>query len=156
MVEEIHECFSMFDQIMEKHKVEKIKTIGDSYMAAGGIPTPNNTHAIDVVNAAMEIQQFMFERKNLKESVGEYFMEIRIGIHTGPVVAGIVGRNKFAYDIWGNTVNTASQIERSCEVGRVNISRTTYKLVKNKVNCEYRGKIETKNKGPLDMYYANC
>jgi ligand-binding sensor domain-containing protein/class 3 adenylate cyclase len=156
LVAEIHECFSAFDRIMQKHGVEKIKTIGDSYMAAGGLPTPNKTHSIDVVKAALEIQQFMYERKIKKQTTGKPFLEIRIGIHTGPVVAGIVGIKKFAYDIWGDTVNTASHMERSCDVGRVNISGATYELVKDSFNCAYRGKIEAKNKGMIDMYFVNC
>jgi class 3 adenylate cyclase len=156
LVAEINECFSAFDIILHKHGVEKIKTIGDSYMAAGGLPVPNKTHAVDVVNTALELQQFMHEHKRQKEAEGKYFLELRIGIHTGPVVAGIVGLKKFAYDIWGDTVNTASHMERSGEVGRVNVSGTTFELVKDTFHWEYRGKIEAKNKGMIDMYFINC
>ena len=154
LVGEINYCFSAFDNIIDKYGIEKIKTIGDSYMCAGGIPIENNTHPEDVVNAALEIRDFMnkqFSEKNLK---GEIPFEIRIGIHTGPVVAGIVGVKKFAYDIWGDTVNTASRMESSGEPGKVNISGATYEHIKEKFNCIYRGKVEAKHKGMVDMYYV--
>ncbi len=155
LVAEINTCFSAFDHIMQHYNVEKIKTIGDAYMAAGGLPTPNNTHAEDVVKAALEIQDFMRRHKAEREAAGKLFFEIRIGIHTGPVVAGIVGVKKFAYDIWGDTVNTASRMESSGTVGMVNISETTYGLVKDKFNCEYRGEVEAKGKGVMKMYFVN-
>ncbi len=154
LVKDLNECFSAFDHIMEKYGMEKIKTIGDSYMAAGGLPTPNRTHAEDAVKAAMEIREFIESGKADKLAKGEPFFEIRIGIHTGPVVAGIVGVKKFAYDIWGDTVNTASRMESSGEVGQVNISETTYALVKDKFNCVSRGKIVAKGKGEIEMYFV--
>mgnify|MGYP000078279922 CR=1 FL=1 len=154
LVAEINECFSAFDHIMQKHGVEKIKTIGDAYMAAGGLPTPNLTHAADVVDAALEIQHFMAEHKRKKEAEGKPGLEIRIGVHSGPVVAGIVGVKKFAYDIWGDTVNTASRMESSGETGRVNISSSTYALVKDRYHCVHRGKISAKGKGDIDMYFV--
>jgi ligand-binding sensor domain-containing protein/class 3 adenylate cyclase len=153
LVSDIHECFSAFDRIIEKHGIEKIKTIGDAYMAAGGLPVPNTTHAIDVVNAALEIAKFVEEGKAKKISENKPYFEIRIGVHTGPVVAGIVGVKKFAYDIWGDTVNTASRMESSGEAGKVNISETTYDMVKGRFNCLHRGKIQAKNKGEMSMYF---
>jgi class 3 adenylate cyclase len=156
LVRDIHECFSAFDRIMEKHGIEKIKTIGDSYMAAGGLPTPNSTHAMDVVKAALEILEFIEKgKKHRQDQVLPYF-EIRIGIHTGPVVAGIVGVKKFAYDIWGDTVNTASRMESSGEVGQVNISETTFALVKDGPGLTFtaRGKVQAKGKGEMEMYFV--
>jgi class 3 adenylate cyclase/putative methionine-R-sulfoxide reductase with GAF domain len=154
LVAQIHECFSAFDLIMEKYGVEKIKTIGDAYMAAGGLPTPNKTNAHDVVNAALAMNRYMHEHKRKKEAAGELFFEMRIGIHTGPVVAGVVGVKKFAYDVWGDTVNIASRMESCGVIGKVNISETTYALVKENFNCIYRGEIEAKNKGKMKMYFV--
>jgi len=154
LVAEIHTCFEAFDNIIGKHNIEKIKTIGDSYMCAGGLPVANTTNATDVVNAAMEIQQFMQHHLQQRKNEGKEVFEIRIGIHTGPVVAGIVGVKKFAYDIWGDTVNIASRMESSGEAGKVNISGSTYELVKEKFKCVHRGKIQAKNKGEIDMYFV--
>lgn len=155
LVNEIDFCFKNFDQIISKHNIEKIKTIGDSYMCAGGLPVQNDTNPEDVVKAALEIQEFMSELKMQRKSEGKPYFELRIGINTGPVVAGIVGIKKFQYDIWGDTVNIASRMESGGEVGRVNISQMTWEKVQDKFNCTYRGKIEAKNKGPIDMYFAD-
>ncbi len=154
LVDEIHECFSAFDEIMVRYGVEKIKTIGDSYMAAGGVPTPNDTHPYDVVQAAIEIREFMNELQIRKRKEGKTPFEIRIGIHTGPVVSGVVGANKFAYDIWGDTVNLASRMETSGEPGKINISESTYHLVKDKFQCVSRGEVEAKYKGKVKMYFV--
>jgi class 3 adenylate cyclase len=154
LVEEIHICFKAFDAIIAKHNIEKIKTIGDAYMCAGGLPVSNETHAVDVVNAAIEIRQFMQEHLEKKKLASQEVFEIRIGIHTGPVVAGIVGIRKFAYDIWGDTVNVASRLESSGEAGKINISGGTFEYVKDKFVCTHRGKIEAKNKGQIDMYFV--
>jgi class 3 adenylate cyclase len=152
LVDELDYCFSYFDEIIEKHNLEKLKTIGDSYMAAGGIPTLNTTHAIDTVLAALEIQAFMQQRQEQKMRNNSPYWEIRIGIHSGPLMAGVIGQKKFAYDVWGDTVNTASRMESSGVPGKINISQSTFELIKNYFECDYRGKLPAKNKGELDMY----
>lgn len=154
LVAEIDDCFSAFDEIMAEHGMEKIKTIGDAYMAAGGLPVKNKTHPVDAVMAAMAILKTMDSIQKEKQLNNLPFFEIRIGIHTGPVVAGIVGTRKFAYDIWGDTVNTASRMESSGEAGKINISGSTYALIKDHFNCTYRGKVAAKGKGEIDMYFV--
>lgn len=152
LVAELDSCFFAFDKIIDTHNLEKIKTIGDAYMCAGGIPAANTTNPVDVVKAGLEIKEYMENLKAEREAKGEEFWELRIGIHTGQVVAGVVGKNKFAYDIWGDAVNTASRMESSGIPGKVNISGKTYELVKDKFKCTYRGKIKAKNKGEIDMH----
>ncbi|MBK9176570.1 MAG: tetratricopeptide repeat protein [Flavobacteriales bacterium] len=156
LVHDLHECFSAFDRICGKHGIEKIKTIGDAYMAAGGLPTPSATHARDAVLAALEMRDFIAEGKARKIAAGLPYFEIRIGIHTGPVVAGIVGVKKFAYDIWGDTVNTASRMESSGEPGQVNISAATYRILKDEPGFLFtpRGEVSAKGKGALSMYFV--
>jgi adenylate cyclase len=151
LLDELNTCFSAFDEIMERYKIEKIKTVGDAYLAVSGLPLANSSHASDVINAAIEIREFIKERKQL---MGDNTFDIRIGVHSGSVVAGIVGVKKFAYDIWGDTVNTAARMEQNSEAGKINISEATYQLVKDSFNCKYRGEIEAKNKGKMKMYFV--
>jgi adenylate cyclase len=154
LVKEIDYVFRKFDEIITYYNIEKIKTIGDAYMAAAGLPIENSTHAADMVNAALEILETIEKIKTDRKNNGLPFFEIRIGIHTGPVVAGIVGTKKFAYDIWGDAVNVASRMESSGEAGKINISGSTFELVKDKFVCVYRGKVTAKNKGEIDMYFV--
>ena len=144
--------FTAFDDIIEKYGLEKIKTIGDAYMCAGGLPFPIEDHAIKMVKAAFEILQFVEEAKSEKET--DFSFNVRIGINTGPVVAGVVGSKKFSYDIWGDTVNVASRMETFSDSGKINISKNTYNLVKDVFDCEFRGQIEVKNKGLMSMYFV--
>lgn len=152
LVTELHNCFKAFDEIIGKYNIEKIKTIGDAYLAVCGLPNVDAKHAEKIIKAAIEIRDFMSaRRKQMKEKT----FEIRMGIHSGPVVAGIVGVKKFAYDIWGDTVNTAARMEQSSEAGKINVSEATYELVKHRFPCAYRGEIEAKNKGKMKMYFVN-
>ncbi len=162
IVRELDVCFMAFDQIIENYEqrvgrkcVEKIKTIGDGYMCAGGVPIENDSNPMDVVRVGLAIRDFIEKRKAEKELKKEPFFEIRIGINTGPVVAGVVGKQKFAYDIWGDAVNLASRMETSGEVGRVNISGETYKHIKSNFFFTHRGRIQAKNKGEVDMYFVD-
>jgi class 3 adenylate cyclase/tetratricopeptide (TPR) repeat protein len=152
LIDELHTCFKRFDEITQKYNIEKIKTIGDAYLAVCGLPAADADHALKTVLAAREINAFMQDRR---AKLGERTFEVRIGIHSGNVVAGIVGVKKFAYDIWGDTVNTAARIEQHGEPGKINISGATYDLVKGKFSCEYRGEIVAKNKGALKMYFVS-
>ncbi|MEX0966623.1 MAG: adenylate/guanylate cyclase domain-containing protein [Bacteroidia bacterium] len=157
LLQEINTCFEAFDAICDKYGIEKIKTIGDAYMAAGGLPVPTDDSVKNIVRAALEMQNFIAQRKAANKVSGKPAFEMRAGIHTGPVVAGIVGVKKFQYDIWGDTVNTASRMESAGEVGKVNISQSTYELIKDDPDFtfEERGKVEAKGKGPVEMWYVS-
>jgi len=154
LVRELDDCFRMFDEIVQRHGLEKIKTIGDAYMCAGGLPKPNTSHALDAVKAGIEMVRGLHRMMEQKAAEGKPVFQMRVGIHTGPVVAGVVGSHKFAYDIWGDTVNTAARMEQGSEPGRVNISGATYELVKEVFPCMYRGALEAKNKGAIEMYFV--
>ena len=154
LVKELDEHFRLFDAIVVRHGLEKIKTIGDAYMCAGGLPEPNETHALDTVRAALEMQQEIGVLGAKKAAAGKPFFEMRIGINTGPVVAGVVGSHKFAYDIWGDTVNTAARLEQGGEPGKINISETTWEKVRDEFPCTFRGKLPAKNKGEIAMYFV--
>lgn len=156
LIGEINHCFKAFDLICERYGVEKIKTIGDAYMAAGGLPVPSKDSVINTVLAALEMQSYISQRLNEKEFSEGFTFEMRVGIHTGPVVAGIVGVKKFQYDIWGDTVNTASRMESNGAVGKVNISQDTYELIKDDSRLKFihRGKIKAKGKGEIDMWFV--
>jgi len=145
--------FKAFDEIITKYRLEKIKTIGDSYMCASGLPTPNKDHALNMVKAAKEMVSFVERAKNLENGLPHF--EMRIGIHTGPVIAGIVGIKKWQFDIWGNTVNIASRMESASKPGRINLSETTYQEIKEHFPCEYRGEIKVKNGGSFKMYFLS-
>ena len=147
--------FIRFDEIIGTHYLEKIKTIGDAYMCAGGLPLRNNSNPVDAVLAGLEIQHYMGIINEENRKNGEPVWELRIGVHTGPVVAGVVGKKKFAYDIWGDTVNIAARMQEKGEIQKVNVSGDTYECIKDWFDCEYRGKIEAKNVGKIDMYYVN-
>jgi class 3 adenylate cyclase/Tfp pilus assembly protein PilF len=157
LVAEINTCFEAFDLIMEKYKIEKIKTIGDSYMAAGGLPVPTTHSVKNTVLAALEIQNFVIQRKIENDAQNKPAFQMRVGINTGPVVAGIVGVKKFQYDVWGDTVNTASRMESNGEIRKVNISKTTYELLKDDADFSFesRGKIKAKGKGEIEMWFVD-
>ncbi|HKK89443.1 MAG TPA: adenylate/guanylate cyclase domain-containing protein [Saprospiraceae bacterium] len=146
LVNQLHEIFSAFDDIVEKYGLEKIKTIGDAYLCVGGLPNQDDAHAVKIVECALEIMKYMASHPSR--------WELRIGVHTGATVAGIVGKKKFAYDIWGDAVNTAARMEQQSVPGAINISKATYAYVCDDFICDYRGKIAAKGKGTLDMYFV--
>lgn len=155
LIQELENYFDYFDRAMQVFKVEKLKTIGDGYMYAGGLPQANSTHAIDCVLAALEIQKFVNMIQQYRVSLTqEESWQLRIGIHSGPVMAGVIGSNKFAYDIWGDTVNTASRMESNGLAGHINISEDTCQLVSAFFECIQRGTTEIKGKGPMNMYFV--
>lgn len=157
LVAEIDACFRAFDRIAAAHGVEKIKTIGDAYMAAAGLPAPREGSARDAVLAAMEMQAWLKARSDDRAAQQLPVFTMRVGIHTGPVVAGIVGDTKFQYDLWGDTVNTAARMESAGVVGEVNISQATYECLKEEQDLRFtpRGRVAVKGKGELRMYFVS-
>ena len=149
ILNELNEIFSEFDDIITRYGLEKLKTMGDGYMIGSGIPDELPDHAVRTINAAIEMRNYINER-NRKSKHKWKFMA---GINSGGVVAGVVGNNKFTYDVWGDTVNIASRMSSCCEPDAINISGPTFQLVKDYFECEYRGKLNAKGKGEIDMYY---
>lgn len=154
LVDQLDECFKLFDRKTSEFGIEKIKTIGDAYMCASGLPKNSDDHAQNLVRFAFSMLESVEEFNRTNKAEGKPEWQLRIGIHSGPVIAGVVGDKKFAYDIWGDTVNIASRMESSGEIGRINISEATYALISDQFTCQSRGKVEAKNKGALDMYFV--
>lgn len=150
LVDELDRYFIYFDELVEKYSVEKIKTIGDSYMCAGGVPDVDSANPIEVVLVALGMIAYVDSRQSMSRN----FWNIRVGINTGPVISGTLGYKKKAFDIWGDSVNIASRMESSSEAGQINITSDTYEKVKDYFECEYRGKMPVKYKGEIDMYFV--
>ncbi|MEO6759900.1 MAG: adenylate/guanylate cyclase domain-containing protein, partial [Saprospiraceae bacterium] len=152
LIDELNECFLAFDLICDKFGLEKIKTIGDAFMCVGGLPVPNTTHPQDAVRAALKMNDWIQDRN--RNNAKAIFQEMRIGIHTGPVVAGVIGKNKFAFDIWGDAVNLAARLEELGEPGKVNISSATAAAIGDEFMLTFRGEKEVHNKGLVAMYFV--
>ncbi|NND95072.1 MAG: adenylate/guanylate cyclase domain-containing protein [Flavobacteriales bacterium] len=150
LIEELNDIFIQFDEIMESEGIEKIQTVGDAYLAACGVPVETSDHAMRCTRAAKRIINYL-DARNQSHAIK---WRIRIGLHSGPITAGVTGTKKFTYDIFGDTINTASRLESNSEEGKINVSAYTYDLIKNEFPCEYRGKIDAKGKGALDMYFV--
>lgn len=155
LINELDNYFEQIDLIIEKNKIEKIKTAGDSYMCAGGVPVANKSNPIDMVLASLAIQKYMKQVNDEKAKQGKSLWQMRIGIHTGPLLAGVIGKNKFAYDIWGDTVNIAARLESTAEAEKINVSGETFQFIRNYFDCTFRGRIPAKNKGDIDMYFVD-
>jgi class 3 adenylate cyclase len=153
LVDQLDEFFSAFDEIAERHRLEKLKTIGDSFMCAGGLPAPTRTHVVDACLAGLAIQDYMAKANRQRERLHLPRWELRIGLHTGPVMAGVVGQRKFTYDVWGDAVNVAARMESAGAAGRINLSEAAMNRVKSLFDFEDRGTVEAKNKGQLHMFY---
>ena len=149
----IDEYFRAFDEIIEKYGIEKIKTIGDAYMCVSGIPEANNEHAKNMILAAQEIRSYVASKMKALKDEGKPYLLMRIGLHSGPLVAGVVGSRKFAYDVWGDAVNIAARMEQSGEPGQINVSESVYELTKDEFQFEFRGEVDAKNKGKMKMYF---
>lgn len=154
LLHDLNECFMAFDEICDRHNMEKIKTIGDAYMCAGGLPVANETNPVDAIFTAWSMNEWIKEWNANRKANNKPLWEIRIGVHTGEVMAGVIGKKKFQYDLWGDAVNIASRMESHGESGRINISHETYENVKDLFECEYRGKFEVRNRGEMGMYFV--
>lgn len=152
LLDDLEMCYSMFDEIVERHNLEKLKTIGDAYMCAGGLPLPNESHAVDCVGAGLDMVEAIEAMHAAREALGQAFWKVRVGIHTGPVVSGVVGTKKFAFDVWGDTVNLASRMESNGMVNRVNVSQATFEAARERFRFEPRGPINVKGQGEVNMY----
>ncbi|MCF8238896.1 MAG: hypothetical protein K9I85_12110 [Saprospiraceae bacterium] len=155
LIDDLNTYFAAFDRIVSLHGLEKIKTIGDAYMCAGGLTQDVTDHASATIRAAMDMQAFCAQQALVQEKKGGPVFTMRIGIHLGPVVAGVVGSRKFAYDIWGDTVNTASRLESAGEPGKINISKTVFDRIDNQFTCHFRGSLPVKNRGDVEMYFVD-
>ncbi len=155
LIEELDYCFTKFDSVIDLYQIEKIKTIGDAYLCVGGIESRESNFALNICLAALCFLQIMKDRQKEKEESSENYWKIRIGVHIGPIVAGVIGEKKFAYDVWGDSVNTASRLESMSEPNRINVSKEIYELTKEYFEYEYRGKLSPKNKSEIDMYFLN-
>lgn len=151
LIEELNDIFGEFDDILESEGIEKIQTIGDGYLAACGLPVHVPDHALRCVRAAKRMIEYL-KKRNETHAIK---WNVRIGLHSGPISAGVIGKRKFTYDIFGDTINTASRIESNGEENRINVSAYTYDLIKETFPCEYRGKLDAKGKGELDMYFVD-
>ena len=155
LLDTLQNLFSEFDDVLAANYIEKIKTIGDAYMCAGGLPMKNNSHPFNIVLAAFGLQQAITRLDERRAREGGEPWLMRIGIHTGAVITGVVGKTRTVYDMWGDTVNIANRLESACDPGRINVSEATYLIIKDYFECEYRGKIPAKHKGEIDMYFVN-
>ena len=151
LIEELDDIFRHYDDIIESNGLEKIQTVGDAYLAACGVPTPDPHHAVKCVKAAKQIIAYLEERNK----TSDIKWQVRLGIHSGPISAGVIGKKKFSYDLFGDTINIAARFESTSEAGKINISAYTYGLIKHAFPCTYRGKINAKGKGELDMYFVD-
>ena len=155
VIDQLNQHFTRFDDIMASHRLEKLKTIGDAYLAVGGVPEPNRTHAIDAALGALQIIDHLAKLNRQREKLHLPAWQVRIGINTGPVIAGVVGKHKFTYDIWGNTVNITQRVEAAGVPGRISIAESTWQHIKTRFETDARGAVEVKHQGSVNMYYLN-
>ena len=155
VIDQLDQHFTQFDDIMANHRLEKVKTIGDAYLAVGGVPEPNRTHAFDASLAALDVLDYLGKLNRQREKLRLPPWQVRIGINTGPVIAGVVGKHKFTYDIWGNTVNTAQRVEAAGLPGRISIAESTWQHINTRFETEARGTVEVKHQGLVNMYYLD-